>query len=182
MKISVFGASYSGDRFSLTYDMGQLELQSDDYRFDGDIQLDYSVSNTEDNATVTGTISAPVVMSCSRCLEECRIDVVADLTLCIKRLNKGEEPPDDNVDDERDPDVLVYASHDENDIDISGYVHDAILLGLPLKPLCREDCRGLCQICGHNLNEGDCGCRVDETDERWRTLGALLNKSKNDNK
>lgn len=180
MKISVFGASYSGDRFSLTYDARQLELQSDDYRFDGDIQLDYSVSNTEDNATVMGTVCAPVILSCSRCLEDCRMEISADITLCIKRLNKGEQPPVDVVDDERDTEGFIYASHDENDIDISGYLHDALVLGLPLKPLCSEECRGLCQICGHNLNKGDCGCSATKTDERWHALDGLFKKSQSE--
>ncbi len=57
-------------------------------------------------------------------------------------------------------------------IDLSDLVHDAILLELPVAPLCREDCQGLCGICGIDKNEATCECRV-EPDARWATLDAL---------
>ena len=49
----------------------------------------------------------------------------------------------------------------------------ALLVALPLKPLCREDCAGLCPQCGANLNEGPCGCEPDTEDDRWAALREL---------
>ena len=61
----------------------------------------------------------------------------------------------------------------ENDfVDLAPLVHDAILLELPLAPLCREDCRGLCPYCGIDRNEASCECEAP-VDPRWATLDGL---------
>lgn len=57
-------------------------------------------------------------------------------------------------------------------IDLAPLVHDAILLELPLAPLCREDCQGLCAYCGIDRNEATCDCRAP-VDDRWATLDGL---------
>ena len=53
-------------------------------------------------------------------------------------------------------------------------IRDALTLELPLRVLCKEDCKGLCPKCGHNLNEGPCGCDLREEDPRWDALKSLL--------
>jgi uncharacterized protein len=55
---------------------------------------------------------------------------------------------------------------------------EQILLALPLKPLCKEDCRGLCVHCGKNRNAGDCGCTEERSDPRWAALAGLRDKLK----
>jgi len=61
----------------------------------------------------------------------------------------------------------------ENDfVDLAPLVHDAILLDLPLAPLCREDCQGLCPYCGIDRNEATCDCQAP-VDARWATLDGL---------
>jgi uncharacterized protein len=67
-----------------------------------------------------------------------------------------------------DNDRFVEIRNDKLDLD--GLVREDILLELPTKFLCREDCRGLCPICGKNLNEGPCGCKVDSVDPRLEAL------------
>ena len=61
---------------------------------------------------------------------------------------------------------------DQDVVDLSPMVHDAILLELPLAPLCREDCRGLCPFCGTDRNEAACDCTAP-LDPRWATLDGL---------
>jgi len=58
-------------------------------------------------------------------------------------------------------------------LEIGERVRQLILLALPLKPLCRPDCRGLCPLCGQDLNEGECGCKREAPDSRWEKLKAL---------
>jgi uncharacterized protein len=74
--------------------------------------------------------------------------------------------------DERGPgDEETYLI--ENDfVDLAPLVHDAIFLDLPLAPLCREDCQGLCPYCGIDRNEATCDCRAP-VDARWATLDGL---------
>ena len=59
-------------------------------------------------------------------------------------------------------------------LDLTEAVRQYILLAIPMKPLCREDCAGLCPVCGRNLNDDKCNCSVQEIDPRWSQLGKLL--------
>ena len=65
-------------------------------------------------------------------------------------------------------------------IDITEDVRQTVLVAVPLKLLCREDCLGLCPHCGKDLNEGPCECRVEETDSRWDKLRALKDQKSQD--
>lgn len=67
--------------------------------------------------------------------------------------------------------ALNYYSGDE--IDVAGLVREQVLLSVPMKPLCREDCRGICPRCGKDLSGGDCGCREDRIDPRLAPLKKL---------
>jgi uncharacterized protein len=58
-------------------------------------------------------------------------------------------------------------------LDLTEIVRQAILLAQPMRPLCREDCAGLCTECGQNLNEGQCDCAAERVDPRWEILKQL---------
>ena len=62
----------------------------------------------------------------------------------------------------------------EGDIDLSGVLHDELCLSVPLVPLCSESCRGLCPVCGVNLNEGSCQGHSESRESPFATLEALL--------
>lgn len=69
-------------------------------------------------------------------------------------------------------DVKLLPLHEQM-LDISQDVLDALVLAIPSKCLCREECKGLCCRCGANLNEGECSCPKDEVDPRWQALKGL---------
>jgi uncharacterized protein len=64
------------------------------------------------------------------------------------------------TDDDRESDVYEY---ENNELDLYPYLRETMILELPVKPLCNEDCKGLCPICGKNKNENDCGHEIKET-------------------
>jgi uncharacterized protein len=66
---------------------------------------------------------------------------------------------------------LVFFTGDE--LDLAQALRDEIGLNLPMAPLCRADCAGLCPVCGRDLNQGRCDCRRDQTDPRWAKLARL---------
>jgi uncharacterized protein len=68
--------------------------------------------------------------------------------------------------------VCDYLQGDE--LDVGAWAGDAIVLSMPHKILCREDCQGLCPSCGTNLNEGTCQCPPPEADNRWSALQQLV--------
>ena len=89
-------------------------------------------------AAVSGVCTAP----CDRCLEDARLPLNAEL----KTVLTLESSEDDSV------------SVEGGKIDLDKTAYDALVLALPTKILCREDCKGLCPTCGKNLNEEACGC------------------------
>lgn len=71
---------------------------------------------------------------------------------------------------------VSYLPVDADKINISTELYDYSHLELPMKVLCKDDCKGLCLSCGKNLNEGECGCKSDKVDDRWLPLLDLKNK------
>jgi len=74
---------------------------------------------------------------------------------------------------------ITYLSIDTDKINIDNDVRDYALLSIPMKKLCKEDCKGLCSKCGKDLNEGNCNCQQNEIDARWLPLMELKNKINN---
>jgi uncharacterized protein len=77
---------------------------------------------------------------------------------------------EDIAEDETD---MVFVPYGENTIDITDQVHDVLMLGLPVKPLHSDLCKGLCAVCGADLNEETCGCAETSPDGRWNALENL---------
>ena len=63
---------------------------------------------------------------------------------------------------------------ENNRIDLGPLIREQLMMAVPMKGLCREECRGLCPICGQDLNQGTCQCQVEETDPRLAVLRDLL--------
>jgi uncharacterized protein len=109
---------------------------------------------------VDGTVTAPWVGICRRCAEP----VSGELSIHVHE-RYADAPLAGSSDEELYPIV-------DDDLDLGPLVRDAVVLELPMAPLCRPDCAGLCPRCGANLNEGDCGC-VAPRDPRWANLDVL---------
>jgi uncharacterized protein len=116
---------------------------------------------TNRSILVKGALETEVELTCSRCLGPFK---------CPLKMNLEEEYyPTIDVPDE--PGCFTI---DQNHIlDLTEAVRQYALLAVPMKPLCREDCAGLCPFCGHNLNTGPCGCPSRRTDPRWAELSKL---------
>jgi uncharacterized protein len=109
------------------------------------------------------SFSASVFGACQRCLDEARIDIAAE------SREYQAHTPEPGAEEEMTTPYL-----DGDVLDTDRWAQDALVLGMPPKVLCRDDCEGLCPQCGHNRNEGPCGCAVEETDDRWAKLRDLL--------
>jgi uncharacterized protein len=70
-------------------------------------------------------------------------------------------------------DVEVFRIDDHHHLDLTEAVRQALVTQLPMRPLCRPDCAGLCARCGADLNEGPCGCPDEPADDRWSVLRGL---------
>jgi uncharacterized protein len=130
---------------------------------------------TNRSLLVKGTLDTMVELTCSRCLGQFEHPL---------RLNIEEEyyPTTDVITGAPlpVPDEPGYFNIDENHIlDLTEAVRQYALLAIPMKPLCKQDCAGLCPICGKNLNQGPCGCPPPERDPRWAELSRLKKEKGN---
>jgi uncharacterized protein len=117
---------------------------------------------------VAGTVNAVTRAACSRCAEE--------FDLASRRRFRYVLAPklmaDDNDVALRAED-LEFSFYQGDEVDLSPLIREQTLLALAERPLCREECRGLCPQCGANLNESDCGCVVRPPDPRLAVLLSL---------
>lgn len=142
-----------------------LENQPDDtFRFLEPVHVTGQAVNVGGCLELEVSGEAKLSMTCHRCAESfaCTVPFVME-----ERLKK-EDPLSQ---EEENPDVTVFAG---NTIDFGEMVYGAVFLSLPTKALCREDCKGLCPICGKNLNTGGCSCDTEPSDPRFDILDQLL--------
>jgi uncharacterized protein len=126
------------------------------------LQGAFTASRTTEGIYIRGELTSTVVQECIRCLEEAILPI--DIRLDELFYYPTWSAP---------PGELVIG--DNGFIDLAPLIRELSLLEIPTKPLCRADCQGLCQECGANLNEGDCGCVVEAIDPRLAPLQQLLN-------
>ncbi|MBT0653934.1 YceD family protein [Geomobilimonas luticola] len=124
-------------------------------RFVKPLAVNLTVVREYDHIRVQGNVATSVGMGCSRCLGDTVHDVVSAFTIFYSR-DAG--LPQDEEEVELAEQDLISATYEGDEIDFSGEIAEQVLLAIPLKPLCREDCRGLCGICGADLNVTECGC------------------------
>jgi uncharacterized protein len=146
-----------------------LELAADGFEFPDPIEVKLSATKSGDEIVFQGRVSSPVEMECARCLEMFESAIKPKIQFVIQLLEINEPQPSEDDD-------FVILPKTTGEYDISQRVREAIMLELPLKPLCSEDCKGLCPMCGTNLNEDECDCTPDKTDERWDSLKQLFDQ------
>jgi uncharacterized protein len=124
--------------------------------------------------TLKGSAEMSSLFACSRCLKEFQLPLRADFEeeyLPAPELNVGEEEP---ADEELEPGL-----YRGDEINIEELIREQMLLAVPMKPLCKPDCLGICPKCGRDLNEAVCGCRQEETDSRLMPLKKIKESMKN---
>jgi uncharacterized protein len=125
--------------------------------------------------SVTGEVKARLELTCSRCVEPFDVPVSAafELRYVPQTENTGEGERELAEDD------LITAYYREGMLDIGDLLREQFQLALPMKPLCRDDCKGLCPQCGANLNRTECGCAPAWEDPRLAPLKQLLKPKEN---
>ncbi len=121
-----------------------------------------------------GSIEAALNLQCSRCLKPFRTDISASVDLVFM-------PPAEAVDEEKyelASDELNTGFYREDEIDLGEISAEQVLLNVPMKPLCSEACRGICPLCGTDLNVEDCGCKAERVDDRMAALKKYLEDRK----
>lgn len=108
-------------------------------------------------------------VACHRCLAPVEMPVAADVDLLL--LRDAPQPLEGEHELEEEDLGVVHVEGET--FDTGPLLREQLQLGVPMKPLCREDCRGLCPQCGADRNRGDCDCKDDWADPRWAALADL---------
>ena len=122
---------------------------------------------TDAGVWVTGALVAPARVTCSRCLQESSVPVrfrMDDIYYPTVDVNTGGRIP---LPEEADGHCVIDSSHI---LDITESIRQYTRVGLPMKPMCKPECAGLCLRCGVNLNQVTCSCDSQEMDARWLPL------------
>ena len=161
---------------SRRYDPEHFEGRAGQFRVVEPVQLKFKVYKDHARYRLVGRIQTSLELACSRCLEAFRLPV--DSAFDIRYLPQSENTG--NHEREVEEDDLSDAYYRDEQIDLMQLIEEQFYLALPMKPLCREDCKGLCASCGTNLNEVTCTCEVRWEDPRLAGLKAIINRD-NDN-
>jgi uncharacterized protein len=139
------------------------------------VDLKFTVHKDQARFRLTGTVSTVLELECSRCAEPYRLPIHSPFDLRYL-------PHSENVGPEREveEDDLSDAFYLDDVIDLKQLMEEQFYLALPMKPLCRPDCKGLCPNCGTNLNVGTCDCQVRWEDPRLAPLKSLITRKQDD--
>lgn len=152
----------------LAFEVDAAELGIE--RFAGPITVDGSVRKVSTQVFVQCAAAGTFIGECDRCLAEVRQRVEAPINLFYQVSTDTRGAIDDNDGDMR-------TLHPEQDtIELDDEVRQALLLAVPLKVLCGDDCAGICAGCGANLNIEKCRCEEPPVDPRWAKLADLYKK------
>ncbi|MBN2753232.1 MAG: DUF177 domain-containing protein [Candidatus Goldbacteria bacterium] len=136
-------------RQELSFDLTKDDISLDDSAvLEGPLHLELALTKDSDTAIIVeGSLKGRLAMSCSRCLKDIIQDIEGEFVTIFKEKSRMN-------DEDRESDVLEYK---DNELDLTDFIRQTVLIEAPIKPVCDENCLGLCPVCGKNRNEGDCG-------------------------
>ena len=149
MRINVKRIPPGGEILSGTDPASIMDLDEPDVHFEHEVEYKFLVPLQGQALLVTGQVSTPATLRCSRCLR------VFEQPLRVEQF------------------VFHYELHGEDFVDLTPQMREDIILELPQRALCAEDCKGLCPHCGKDLNRGQCRCKQSGGDLRWHALDNL---------
>jgi uncharacterized protein len=161
------------ERIERTIPPSALAVPGDEaYRVESPVELGFDIHKDGGQFHLVGSVKATLSLTCSRCLEDVPFPVEASFDVLYlphaENVGEGEQEVED--------DDLTTAYYRDDQIDLAQLVREQFYLAVPMKPLCREGCRGLCPHCGTNLNTGSCSCTPEWTDPRLDSLKSLLER------
>jgi uncharacterized protein len=155
------------------YEINETSLEAEDVSCVEPITGSIDFTNADSHIVVRGSFKTSILMDCSRCLEPTKMPVVVKIEEELP-IPSQQAILAGHVDVEEAEEEVLEPFFLHNIFDLSEYIRQAILMEAPLKPLCSEECKGLCPTCGMNLNEGACDCPEDLSASPFAALTDLL--------
>lgn len=134
----------------------------DDVAFITPVTLKAEISKVDNEFFISGTVEGTAEFHCARCLKRFQREIKERVYAQFGTGGMDDEEMDDS-----------YSIVDEM-IDISEIIRNTLIASLPMKVVCDENCKGLCSVCGKDLNVEACNCKIEEIDPRLAKLKDLL--------
>lgn len=151
--------------FEQNLELTEVSTKTSEIVFADLVNVKGNVYYTEDGLYLNAAISYEYYENCARCLKEFinRVE-----TVLSGRLIESSKSNDTIYEDE----LIIY--YENNELDLKEQILTSIILSLPMKSVCNDNCRGLCLVCGKDLNTEDCNCNIQEIDPRLAKLKDLF--------
>lgn len=166
MKIHISNLSEGVHQYDFHEDASELGL---DERFGGQVMVKAELEKRRSQFFLRVKLETVGRFICDRCADEFDMSLSNEYRMAYVFSRKDAEGYDE--------DEIALIKESTNVIDISDDVRQFVILSVPLKLLCKEDCAGLCSTCGANLNYEECKCEKDAFDPRWETLRSMVNNN-----
>ncbi len=164
MRIKISGLENGTYEYDFEADIDKIDLTEPLF---GKYSTNVVLNKFDDQIILEASTTAGANFICDRCGTEFKRTVKSKYKMIY--LLRSIEGAEEEIN-------IAYLPPDTNIIDISKEVRDYMVLSIPMKRLCKEDCKGLCVKCGTDLNETQCDCNDNEIDDRWKALMELKNK------
>ncbi len=163
MNIPVLHLKDGLHHFSETIKGGSLHFYRDEI-YPENIQVEIEVNKFEKNITCKITLSSRAHYQCDRCLRNFEKNYKDDFEILFHLGDKNFEINEESV---------IIISSEVKEIDLTLYIQEMLILAIPMKLLCDENCKGICCVCGADLNTEECQCTEKTVDPRWEKLISL---------
>lgn len=140
------------------------ELGNHEFSLPSGIDYDLVLTNAGEGILATGLLRAHVEGTCDRCLDPAAFDVTGEVDEYYLFHEPEEVAEDEDDDEEEGPDYSLVGP--DQTIDLTDALSSALIMETPFVVLCKPDCKGLCPVCGANLNHEDCGHAAQIEEER----------------
>ena len=169
-----------GLRYVIRVHRADLELGEGDPEFQGPLQFTAKIHAAEHESWVDGDLQGVLLQDCVRCLEVFTHVAGIHVSACYRSQDfvqtKGTRLKEQHTERHRDdPDSYLILN---NRFNLGEMLRDQLILSVPIQPLCKEHCQGLCQACGQNLNQRQCGCDARKTKSPFAMLRDTFNVKK----
>lgn len=166
----VFTSEGKDRRESILFEPEQISHMGNFYKIREKSPINLSFANIgKGKILIRGEMRLVLEIPCDRCLQ--MVDVPLELKFEQEIFAPDLNGQAGNQDEQED---FMLG----NELDVEAFVNSEILINMPVKVLCKPDCKGICKQCGHNLNEGECGCDTFVPDPRMAAIKDIFNAGK----
>jgi len=158
-------------------DFGDEAEQIGDLATDGRAEVIHEHRGPRDivaDIRLRGRFAGRFQVPCARCVEPVEIPLAADFDLIFRPASADSEAPERSI---TAPETEI-GYYQKDSLSLEDVLREQVLLSLPVRTLCKPDCKGLCPRCGENRNSQACHCAEGQNDPRWEALAGLRERIK----